>query len=311
MTSWQAHVTAFTLQMARSGWRRVDFADRPQFWRESMNRVALRFARLPETAELAHVIAGDVPARWVELPTSRAHRVVLYLHGGHFICGSAATHQALAARLCEACDARALVLDYRLAPEHAFPAALSDVLSSYVWLLRSGLKADEIVIAGDGAGGGLAVAALMALREQGHPLPAGAVLMSPWLDLALTGRSVHAHGAFDPLLSVQQLSCCAHLYLGGAAPTDPLASPLYGHANDLPPLLIQASKQELLVDDSLRFARSAEAEGVDVTLELLDGPLHGVPFFSSVPEGQAAISRAGSFISDVTKPDTVSAPQAA
>ncbi len=303
--SWQGRLTAHMLRFVTSDLQKIRASQDPARWRDRFNKLALKVARLPDTATTSLVAHGEWKARWIELPGSRPHCVVLYLHGGGYVFGSPATHQAMVARLCEAAQARALMLDYRLAPEHPYPAALEDALNAYRWLLANGLKPEEIVVAGDSAGGGLAASLLQALRDNEDRLPAGALLISPWTDLAMTGWSIHANGERDPFVTIPMLSYCANLYLKGISPTDPLASPFYGDCQGLPPIMVQASKRELLFDDGQRFAAKAEAAGIDVTFDAFESALHVLPFFPRVPEARDAIDRAAGFIKAMTQDENI------
>jgi monoterpene epsilon-lactone hydrolase len=203
------------------------------------------------------------------------------------------------ARLCQSASARALSLDYRLAAEHRFPAAVEDAVTSYRWLLAEGIQPNRIAMAGDSAGGGLALATLVSLRDQGVPLPATAVCMSPLTDQAKEGRSMETKAALDPLIQRDLSTAMSMYYLGPEGDVRaPLASPLYAELTDLPPLLILVGSWEVLLDDSTRFAERAKVAGVDVEIEVWDEMIHGWPFFAAlIPEGREAIDRMGIYIS--------------
>ncbi len=300
MSSWQSRATALMLRTIAAGSRVIKAEEDAAAWRARMDGAAKRAAKLDKTTRTGETTAGTRPARWVEGPDSHAHRVIYYLHGGGYVFGSPDTHQGLVARLAGAARARALILDYRLAPEHPYPAGLEDALNGYRWLLSNGIPPEEIVVAGDSAGGGLTLALLMALRDHKDEMPAAGVLLSPWTDLALTGWSIIANEPSEALLSVRMLTYCAQLYLKGLPPTDPFASPHYGDLTGLPPLLVHTAEGEMLHDDGLRIAKKAEAAGVDVTYESFDTVLHVPHFFAGVPEGKAAVERAGAFIRQAT-----------
>jgi len=232
---------------------------------------------------------------WLSAPRVRADRVLLYLHGGGYVSGSPLTHRALMGHLSRHANARVLALDYRLAPEHVFPAALEDAWAAYWWLLGEGYGADRIVLAGDSAGGGLALALLLALRDAHVPLPASAICFSPWVDLALTGASLHKNEATD-YINPEILHATAQMYLDGHDPRDPLVSPLYGDLHGLPPLLIQVGSAELLHDDGRRFAQRARRAGVDVQFEVAAGMVHVWQFMYWIePKARQAVQRAGRF----------------
>jgi acetyl esterase/lipase len=243
------------------------------------------------------VTASGVPAEWLAPPNALAGYVILYLHGGGYTGGSVRSHRSLAANVARAARAKVLVVDYRLAPEHPFPAAVDDAVAAYRWLLTNNVAPHQIVVAGDSAGGGLALATLVALRDEDEPLPAAGVCLSPWTDLAATGESWHTKAKADLILDPGALLKGAQLYLGGVDPRTPLASPLYADLTELPPLLIQVATNEILLSDSTRLAEKARAAGVDVTLEIWPGLLHVWQFAgSAIPEAQRAIDRIGAFI---------------
>src|SRR5215470_16976890 len=208
------------------------------------------------------VDAGGVPAEWVAAPGAGPGRVLLYFHGGAYQIGSPATLRHLVALLSGAARARALSVAYRLAPEHPFPSAIEDALAAYRWLLASGIDPALIAVAGDSAGGGLALGALVALRDAGDPMPAGAVMLSPWTDLALTGESLRTRAAVEVMIKPEGLPEAVALYLADADPRHPYASPLYADLRGLPPLLIHVGDAEVILDDSTRLAARAGESGV-------------------------------------------------
>jgi len=243
------------------------------------------------------VDAGGVPGEWISTPESLHERVIYYLHGGAYFMGSIKTHRELISRLSRAARARALAIDYRLAPENPFPAAVEDSTSAYRWLISTGVDPGRLVIAGDSAGGGLTLATLVALRDAGDPLPAAAVCLSPWVDLEGVGESMISRAEVDPMIQRDSLIQAGKAYLGDADPRTPLAAPLYADLRGLPPMLIQVGTAEALLDDATRFAERARAAGVDVTLEPWDDMFHVWQFCASIlPEGQQAIERIGEFV---------------
>jgi len=276
-------------------------AARPRIVAASVAETRAGFEQLTQMFPLApdvthqSVDAGGVPAEWVAVPESRPDRVILYLHGGGYVIGSPNTHRELASRVARATQARALVIDYRLAPEHPFPAAVEDATAAYRWLLGTGVSPSRIALAGDSAGGGLTLATLLALRDAQQPLPAAGVCMSPWTDLEGTGASAQPGGADDPLLDLAGLREMGAHY-ASANPRHPHAAPLYASFRGIPPLLIQVGTRELLLDDSTRVAAKAKADGVDVTLEAWDGLIHVWQLFGpTVPESEQAVARIGEF----------------
>jgi acetyl esterase/lipase len=224
--------------------------------------------------------------------------VVLYLHGGAYALGVTDAHRVMAAQLARTANVRVLMLDYRLAPEHPYPAALEDVLLAYRWLLNQGIDAGQIVIGGDSAGGGLTLAALLALRDAAEPLPAGAVCISPWMDLALTGSSIQNKAKADPILDGDSLKMYARYYAGDNALTTPLISPLYADLRRLPPLLIHVGTEEVLLDDATRFSNRVTEAGGTVMLKIWDEMFHVFHLLPFLPETKKAIQQMAQFVTD-------------
>jgi epsilon-lactone hydrolase len=255
---------------------------------------------LPEDVCVEGVDANGVAAEWTTTPVSDSSRVILFLHGGGYISGSLDSHRHMIAQAGREAQARTLSLGYRLAPEHPFPAALDDALAGYRFLLTSGLRAKRIVVAGESAGGGLAIAMLVSARDAGLELPACAWLSSPWVDLALSGGSMTTKAAVDPLISKPYLEELATAYLHGADPRTPLASPIHADLSGLPPMLIQVGSSETLLDDSIRLAAVAGAAGVRVTLEVWPDMIHAWHlFYQQVAAGRRALASVGAFIRSV------------
>jgi epsilon-lactone hydrolase len=262
--------------------------------RGGMEKVSERVA---SDVKCEPVDAGGVKAEWIVPPGAADDRVVLYLHGGGYVMGSINTHRAMIARIARAAKARALALDYRMAPEHPFPAAVEDATAAYRWLLAQGYKPGKIAISGDSAGGGLTLATLLSLRDARTPLPAAAAPISPWTDMEGTGASVKTRAAKDPMVGSSNLLPMAKMYIGDQDPKNPLASPLHGDYRGLPPLLIQVGDAEILLDDSTRVAERAKAAGVKVDLEVWDEMMHVWHVFAKIlPEGQQAIDKIGEFV---------------
>ncbi len=241
--------------------------------------------------------AGGVPVEWLTPPGVDRARALLFLHGGAYVMGSLSTHRDLASRLARAAGARALTVGYRLAPEHRFPAALDDALAAYRWLLAEGFEPRHIAVAGDSAGGGLALAMLVALRDRGLPLPAAFAGLSVNVDLEGTGESMDTRAANDPVIQRRFLLETARHYLGDHDRRDPLASPLYADLAGLPPMLLQVGSLETLLDDSTRLAERARAAGVEARLEVWEDMFHGWQLYAKMlPEGRAAIEQVGEFV---------------
>jgi len=255
-----------------------------------------KYTRLPVEIQYHPVDADGVPAEWIERTESNLG-VILYLHGGAYALGSITGHREWTARLAQATRMRCLALNYRLAPEHPFPAALEDAIASYHWLLAQGVEPSDIIIAGDSAGGGLALSTLVKLRDAGEQLPAGAVCLSPWTDLVLTGASIHSKAKADFILNRDSLQKYAGYYAAQHHVANPWISPLYADLTGLPPLLIQAGSDEILLNDATRLAEKARAVGVDVHLEIWDEMFHVFQLFSFLPETKQAVSQIAAFVS--------------
>lgn len=253
---------------------------------------------IPEDVKVEQIDAGGVPAEWQTVPGAIEDRVLLYLHGGGWILGSPNSHRLLTVALGQATKMRVLSVDYRLAPEHPYPAPLEDCTAVYNWLLSTGSKPENIIIAGDSAGGSLTLTTLIRLRDDGVPLPSGAVALSSSTDIKLSDDSYFANGETDPILADIGLFWWIIAYLAGADPSDPLVSPLFANLKGLPPLLFQVSTCEMLYCDSTRFVDKAKAAAVDVTLETWDDMLHVFHGFGlhELPEAKEAIARIGEFV---------------
>ena len=244
------------------------------------------------------IAARGVPAAWIATAGADEARVILYLHGGGFRLGSIASHRGLMARLSGAAGCRVLGLDYRLVPEHCFPAAVEDATAVYRAILATGTEPGQLIVAGDSAGGGLALSLMLKLKGMGRAMPAAALLMSPWTDLAATGESYVTRAESDPIHQRPMILAMAKGYLGpGADPHDPLASPLYGDLAGLPPLTIQVGDRETVLDDARVFAARAREAGVPVVLQVADGMFHVFQLFGDeLPEARNAIAGAGDFL---------------
>ena len=248
-------------------------------------------------ASVRRVDADGVPADLVSAGGPSSGKAILYLHGGGYVIGSSATHRELACRLSAAADADVLAIDYRLAPENPFPAPVEDAVTAYKWLIGQGCDPAGVAIAGDSAGGGLTVATLVSLRDQGIPLPACGVCLSPWVDMEGLGESMTSRASLDPMVQREGLVGMADTYLNGADPRTPLAAPLYADLRGLPPLLIQVGTSETLYDDATRLAERAEAAGVETCFESWEEMIHVWHLFAPMlDEGQRAIERIGEFV---------------
>jgi monoterpene epsilon-lactone hydrolase len=255
-------------------------------------------AQVPIAADVRQqpTTIGGVAGIDVTIEGIESNNVLLYFHGGVYVIGSAASSVALVADLVRRSGVRAVTVDYRLGPEHPYPAAVDDGRAAYEGLLTAGYEPAQILLAGESAGGGLAVATLLALREAGLPQPAGALLMSPYADLTLSGETLGLKEPVDALLSPTGLRARIDDYVAGADASDPHISPILGDLHGLPPLLIQVGSHEVLLSDALRLASRAAIDDVSVTLEVTPGVPHVFQSFAAVlDEGGAALDRAAAF----------------
>ena len=247
--------------------------------------------------DVTSVDANSVPAEWVAAPNANDNSAVLFLHGGAYISGSIESNRELAARISKSTHSRVLNIEYRLAPENPFLAAVGDATDAYRWVLDQGIDPAQIAIAGASAGGGLTVAALVSFRDSGSPMPACAVCISPWVDLECIGETMTSKAGVDPMIQRDGLVGIANIYLNGPDPRTPLAAPLHVDLTGLPPTLVLIGTWETLLSDSTRLVEKAESAGVDVTLEQWDEMIHVWPIYAPVlPEGQQAIDRIGEFV---------------
>lgn len=265
--------------------------------RESFKQIG-NMMRVPKDAKCEPINIVGTSAEWISVPESKNDRVLLYFHGGGYIAGSIHSHREYCVHLARASKTRVLLIDYRRAPEHCFPAALEDATKVYDWLISSqGIKPKNIVIAGESAGGGLTIATLLKLRDDNKELPAAGIPLSPFLDLAVTGNSIKTKADVDPMATEADLKFCVEQYLGKEDKKNPLASPLYADLKNLPPLYIQVGTAEILLDDAVRFADKAKAAGVNVELEVWDDMTHMFQMFATmIPEGRDAIAKIGEFV---------------
>lgn len=262
--------------------------------RALMEKLAFRVA---QDIAVESVTVNGRNAEWLRAPGVDANRVLLYLHGGGYVMGSANTHRALAGELSRAAGAAVLVPDYRLAPEAPFPAAVDDAVAVYVWLLAQGHNAQQLAVAGDSAGGGLAAATLIALRDRQLPQPRCAVCLSPWSDLNCSNASYQTRAAADPMITSADITMMAAAYLNGADPKAALASPNRADLSGLPPLLIQVGRDEVLLDDAVVLHEAARSAGVASTLEIWDDMIHvWHAFHPLLPEGRQGIARVGEYL---------------
>ncbi|ANO52262.1 alpha/beta hydrolase [Woeseia oceani] len=296
MLSLRARLIRF---LARQYFRRVnpdrDIAELRQSFEDATKRL-----RLPRGVSVLHATINDIDCDWLVPDGAEDAPVILFLHGGAYVMGSSRTHRHLVATVCKAAKVRALLPNYRLAPEHPFPAGIEDACAVYEQLLAQGIEAEQIIIAGDSAGGGLSVASALTLRATGRSLPAALVLLSPWLDLSASGGSVHSRGEHDPLFRAEDLPVVAREYCTADAVREPLVSPVFADVSGLPPVFIQVGDHELLLNDSTRFADAISAAGGKVTLQVWPEMWHVFQFFvGRMPEADRAVADIVAYVRNV------------
>ena len=258
--------------------------------RHKLERIA-RYVPKPKDVEIAEQPIAGAPAMSLKPRNASDDKLLLYLHGGAYVMGSPNTHRNLVGKLAAMLGVSAVMPDYRLAPEHRFPAAVEDAVSVYKALLQDGYPPKGIIIAGDSAGGGLSVALLLALRDEGVPLPAGAFLLSPWLDLSASGESMETRRHLDPWFCKEDVALVAHYYSDEDQLTEPLVSPVFADVSGLPPICIQVGDHEVLLSDSTRLADNIRKAGGEVDIEVFDQMWHVFQVFHPVmPESLAALS---------------------
>jgi monoterpene epsilon-lactone hydrolase len=266
--------------------------------RTRLDALARRGTRIPRGVSVRTQQAGGVHAEWIEPVNPSPNKVTLYLHGGGYCICSLDTHRSLAARIALASHTRVLIIDYRLAPENPFPAAIEDALAAYHWLITQGIPANKIIIGGDSAGGGLALTTAISLRDAGEALPSALFLISPWTDLTFSGESFRTKKDLDPIFGGEDNRLgFAPAYLGSNNASNPLISPLFADLHSLPKTLIQVGSDEILLDDSVRLEKKMKAAGVTVELRIWENMWHVFQIFAPyVPEAQQAILKIGNFI---------------
>jgi acetyl esterase/lipase len=258
-------------------------------------------APIADDIKVEKIDANGVPCQMLTPPGADADRVIVYVHGGGYVFGSLVSHGGVVGELARSSACRALQVDYRLAPEHPFPAAVEDACAAYRYLVANGTAPEKITIMGDSAGGGLAIATIVALRDAGDTGPGAVVCLSPWVDLEGTGDSVTSRADRDPMVDPEMLHGIAATYLAGADPKSPAASPIHANLNGLPPLLIQVGEREILFSDAEALATKAKIAGADVTFEEWPEMIHVWHlFYPMLTEGRDAIKRVGEFVQEKT-----------
>jgi epsilon-lactone hydrolase len=300
MASWQADVVSTLIRIIVKRRPEGSEADIVRFIRSRLEVPKfLRYLIAPVDSQAVSLVKdGQVKGEWMRLSGEPPRPTIYYLHGGGYVACSAQSYRSFTLALSQAANASVFALDYRLAPEHRFPAAVEDAVAGYRWLLNQGIDPREIVIGGDSAGGGLTMATLVALRDAGERLPRAAFLISPWADMACAGLSLEANDRRDSMFYGAGVRYMAPVYLGGASPRDPLASPVYADLSNLPPTLIHVSDTEVLLDDSTRLSDRAKQCGVDVKLRVWNNLPHAWPVMVAfrMPESFQALGEIAEFI---------------
>ena len=238
-------------------------------------RTAGSLIPLPDNTKFKRILAGDVSAEWITCGDVDKDKTFMFIHGGGYYRGSIAATRATVARISAEAKVRCLSIEYRLAPEHPFPAAIDDTYTAYNWLIKEGMNPKNIIVSGQSAGGGLCLALLLKIKENNGIQPKGAVALSPWTDLSQSGKTMITNANIDPVISKKYLDRMANLYLSKASNTSSLASPLYGDLSGLPPMLVQVGSCETMLDDSKRFVEKAKEAKVDIQIEIWEDMFHG------------------------------------
>lgn len=299
MPSWQSSFFDRYLKIAKP--RAVEADTDIAELRRQYAYLSDRFGAVPRDAVFEPVSLGPVKGEWVRTKNASPQSLILYFHGGGYIAGSPETHRALIAKLAHASEATVFSLAYRLAPEFAFPAAVRDGIDAYRQLLARGVPPGAIVFAGNGSGGGLAFAVMVAVRNAGLAMPAGCIAMSPWADLTLSGWSVMQNAKTDTALSWDLLFVSARHYLKKSPPAESYASPAFASFKDFPPIMVHAGALEMLRDDAARIGDRAAEAGVPVSVEVYDGMQHVFQANSHVPEARVSLQRLGQFVRQRTQ----------
>lgn len=292
MKSWQAYVLDAILRLFVKHSKVKDLVR----LREKNEELDSRKYKLPSDVSEVKEIISQVPCQWISTPQSKRSTIILYFHGGAFCLRFPKAHAIFVSRMARATGAAGLIPDYRLAPEHPFPAAPEDCFGIYRWLVSNGYDPKRIIIAGDSAGGNLALATLVQARDAGLPLPACGVMFSPAIDMTLQGASFVENKKSDAMFTLESLLAFRNAYMRDTPPENPLLSPLYSPFQDLPPLFFQVSRAELLRDSSVLAAHKARAAGIEAVLDLHDGMPHCFGLFGFLPESRMALDNAVRFI---------------
>ena len=296
MASFRNFLYARYVRMARQSVVGSNKQNDMAFLRQGMETIMARL-QMPRGVHFSRFNVNGIAAAHFKPQKANKNIIMLYFHGGAYALGSVQTHKALIARIARNAGIYALAIDYRLAPEHPFPAAVDDAIAAYKWLLEKKYSPKNIIFAGDSAGGGLSLASILKLKEENMPLPAAAICISPWTDLLATGNSINEKATIDPMLTPTLVHHYADMYANGEDKKNPFISPLYGDFSGFPPIFIQVGTAEILLDDAKRLAQKARAEGVQVELEIWDEMIHVFQAcYPYLPEAKKAIDSIAEYI---------------
>ncbi|MGB1204587.1 MAG: alpha/beta hydrolase [Chitinophagales bacterium] len=297
MASFRNFIYARYVRIARRSVIGTSRQNDATFLRQGMETIMNRL-QMPKGVHFSRFTVNGIAAASFKPKKANENIIMLYFHGGAYALGSVETHKTLIARIARKAGIYALAIDYRLAPENPFPAALDDAISAYKWLLEKKYSPKNIIFAGDSAGGGLTLASILQLKQENMPLPAAAICISPWTDLLATGNSIEENENIDPMLTPNLIRYWADIYANGEDKKNPLISPLYGNFSDFPPIFIQVGTAEVLLDDAKRLADKARQAGVDVELEIWDEMTHVFQACGPyLPESRKAIASIAEYIS--------------
>jgi len=267
--------------------------------RRGLEQMVSRFNTHASGFKYEETVVGDMKAEWITPSGADETKVMLYFHGGGYATGSINTHRALVSQIAKGAGIKALLINYRLGPENKYPAPIEDAAAAYQWLLQKGYSPSQIAFGGDSAGGGISISALLYLRDKNMPLPKCAIALSPWLDHTMSGDSHSSHKDIDPMLIAEGFPIWSKNYLGDADPKSPYASPIFHDLQGLPPVYIQVGDEEMLLDDSIRFAEKAKSAGIEVVLDIYPKKFHVFnAFWLVLPNAREANKKLGAFLKE-------------
>lgn len=295
----------FVKQLLRRVKNRADYTN-VLYARRGFEKLVSKFNNHLHGFTYTQFHVGELKAEWITPDGADEKKVLLFFHGGGYATGSINTHRALVSQIAKHAGVKALLFDYRLAPENKYPAPIEDAATMYQWLLSNGYSPNQVAFGGDSAGGGMSIGSLLYLRDHNIPLPKCAIALSPWLDHTMTGHSYHGHKDIDPMLVAEGFPLWSNNYMGDADPKSPYASPIFHSLKGLPPIYVQVGHEEILLDDSTRFEAKAKEDGVDVIVEVYPKKFHVFnAFWRVLPKAREANKKLGEFIkAQLAKPVT-------